>query len=96
VGLLFFNEAPDRFFPYARIEVVDKPDPTGIGITEKIFTGPLDKQLSDSHAYIRNYIIKEYVTKVQDTLYAPNRYVELSLEDIIEIQSKGTSKFAKE
>lgn len=31
-----------------------------------------------------------------DTLYAPNRYIELSLEDIIEIQSRGTNKFAKE
>ena len=34
VGLMFFNERPDDFFPYARIEVVDKPDPTGIGMTE--------------------------------------------------------------
>lgn len=31
-----------------------------------------------------------------DTLYAPNRYVELSLEEIMTIQSKGASKFAKE
>lgn len=42
VGLMFFNEQPDTFFPYARIEVVDKPDPTGLGMTEKVFTGPLD------------------------------------------------------
>lgn len=25
VGLMFFNERPDDFFPYARIEVVDRP-----------------------------------------------------------------------
>ena len=50
---------PDDFFPYARIEVVDKPDPTGIGMTEKIFAGPLDRQLRDALSYIKNYIIKE-------------------------------------
>ena len=53
VGLMFFSERPDDFFPYARIEVVDKPDPTGIGMTERIFTGPLDRQLSDALSYIK-------------------------------------------
>lgn len=67
VGLMFFNEHPERFFSFAQIEVVDKPDPTGIGMTEKIFTGPLDRQLRDALAYIKNYIIKEYVTKVPDS-----------------------------
>lgn len=66
-GLMFFNERPDDFFPYARIEVVDKPDPTGVGMTEKIFTGPLDRQLRDALSYIKNYIIKEKVIKL------PNR-----------------------
>ncbi|MCR5025560.1 MAG: putative DNA binding domain-containing protein [Lachnospiraceae bacterium] len=64
VGLMFFNEHPENYFSYAQIEVVDKPDPTGIGMTEKTFKGPLDKQLRDALAYINNYIIKEYVTKV--------------------------------
>lgn len=64
VGLMFFHERPDYFFPYARIEVVDKPDPTGIGMTEKIFTGPLDRQLRDALSYIKNYIIKEKIIKV--------------------------------
>lgn len=64
VGLMFFNERPDDYFAYARIEVVDKPEPTGHGMTEKVFVGPLDRQLSDALAYIRNYVIKEYVTKV--------------------------------
>ena len=27
-ALMFFNEHPERFFHYAWIEVVDKPDPT--------------------------------------------------------------------
>ena len=67
VGLMFFTEDPEEYFPYSHIEVVDKPEPTGRGMTEKIFTGPLDKQLRDALAYIKNYIIAEYVTKVPDS-----------------------------
>ena len=66
VGLMFFNDKPDDFFPYTRIEVVDKPDPTGIGMTERIFRGPLNRQLRDALSYIRNCVIIEYVTKVPD------------------------------
>lgn len=74
VGLMFFNDAPDKFFPYARIEVVDKPDPTGEGMTEKIFTGPLDRQIKDSLSYIKNYIIKEKINKVSDAAEAIRIY----------------------
>jgi len=74
VGLMFFNEQPEAFFPYARIEVVDKPDPTGIGMTEKVFTGPLDRQLRDALSYIRNYIIKEKVTKISGQAEAVRIY----------------------
>ena len=63
---MFFNDDPEEYFEYSRIEVVDKPDPTGMGMTEKIFRGPLDKQLRDALSYIQNYILKEYVTKVPD------------------------------
>ena len=63
VGLMFFNDRPDIFFRYARIEVVDKPDETGTGMTEKTFFGPLDRQLRDALAYIQNYIVKEKVFK---------------------------------
>jgi len=66
VGLMFFNDDPEEYFEYSRIEVVDKPDPTGMGMTEKIFRGPLDRQLRDALSYIQNYILKEYVTKVPD------------------------------
>ena len=85
VGLMFFSERPDVFFPYSRIEVVDKPDPTGVGMKEKIFTGPLDRQLKDALAYIRNYVIAEYITKVPDQAEAirvfnwPYRAVEEAL-----------------
>ncbi len=74
VGLMFFNDRPDNFFRYARIEVVDKPDPTGIGMTEKTFYGPLDSQLRDALRYIQNYIIKEKVTKLPDRAEAERVY----------------------
>lgn len=64
VGLMFFNDQPRNFFPYAQIEVVDKPDPTGRGMTEKIFTGPLDKQLGEALSYIKNYVLAEKVKKI--------------------------------
>ena len=89
VGLMFFHERPDDFFPYARIEVVDKPDPTGIGMTEKIFAGPLDRQLRDALSYIKNYIIKEKVIKLPDQAEAvrifnlPYAAVEESLSNAI-------------
>jgi len=88
-GLMFFNERPDKFFPYSRIEVVDKPDPTGIGMKERIFTGPLDRQLRDALAYIQNYVIAEYVTKVPDRAEAirvynwPYRAVEEALSNAV-------------
>ncbi|MDD4316824.1 MAG: ATP-binding protein, partial [Clostridia bacterium] len=74
VGLMFFNQRPDDFFPYARIEVVDKPDPTGKGMTEKIFYGPLDRQLEDALSYIKNYILKEKVFKRKDRAEADRFY----------------------
>ena len=74
VGLMFFNERPDSFFRYARIEVVDKPDPTGIGMTEKYFYGPLDKQLSDAVAYLENYLIKSKTYKYRHSAEASRFY----------------------
>ena len=48
IGLLFFSERPDTYVPYARIEIIDNPDPTGIGMTETVVVGPLDRQLRDA------------------------------------------------
>ena len=70
-----------------QIEVVDKPDSTGIGMTEKIFKGPLDRQLRDALSYIRNYIIKEKITKISGQAEAerifnyPYEAVEESLSE---------------
>lgn len=67
VGILMFCEHPERFFRYARIEVVDMPNPTGSGMTEMTFTGPIQRQLRDALAYIENYVIK------RKTFKDPNR-----------------------
>lgn len=63
VGILMFTEQPERYFRYARIEVVDIPDPTGTNMTEKVFTGPIQRQLKDALLYIKNYILKEATIK---------------------------------
>lgn len=63
VGILMFSELPERYFRYARIEVVDIPDPTGTNMVEKVFTGPIQRQLKDALSYIKNYILKEATIK---------------------------------
>ena len=64
VGLLFFNDNPEVFFPYSRIEIVHIPDPTGQGMEERMFSGPIDQQLKDALMFIKNNIIVEKVFKV--------------------------------
>jgi ATP-dependent DNA helicase RecG len=44
IGLLFFNEAPDKFFPGTQIDIVYFPEGVaGNRIEEKIFQGPLEQ-----------------------------------------------------
>ena len=57
VGLMFFSLEPERFFPYAQIDVVEFPDDTGDRIREKTFRGPLHQQLREALLYIKNSII---------------------------------------
>lgn len=63
-GLLMFSADPEKFLPHARIEVVDIPDPTGEGMTERVFKGPINRQLSDALTFIRNYVVAERVFKI--------------------------------
>ena len=65
VGLLFFNDNPESFFPYSRIEVINIPDPAGQGMEERIFSGPIDQQLQDALRYIKNNVIVEKVFKTE-------------------------------
>ena len=65
VALMFFNPEPDKFFPYAQIDVVQFPEgDAGDKIIEQIFKGPLHEQLRSALRYIRNVIITEQVIKV--------------------------------
>lgn len=65
VGLLFFNDEPDKLFPYAQIDVVYFPDDEGGDIIqERIFKGPLDHQLRSALRYIRDSFITERILKI--------------------------------
>ena len=66
IALLMFNENPEKFFRGSRIEVVDIPNPTGEEMVEKIFTGPIQRQLKDALLYIKNYVLKEKIYKFND------------------------------
>ena len=85
VGLLMFSERPEKYFRYARIEVVDIPDPTGTNMTEKVFTGPIQRQLSDALAFIKNYALKEVVIKSADRAEATriSNYPYAAIEEIL-------------
>ena len=74
VGLMFFNDNPENFFPYAQIEMVIHKDDSGRNFTEKIFNGPLNKQLNDALAYIQTNIIIEEVRKHPDKAKADRFY----------------------
>ena len=67
VGLMFFADEPDKFFPYAQIDVVAFPE--GLGgnvIDEQTFKGPLDQQLRDALRYISNTFIRRKIVKHPD------------------------------
>ena len=70
VGLMFFSLEPDRFFPYAQIDVVQFPDDTGSSIIEKTFKGPLHQQLREALLYLKNSVLQERVVKVDEAAEA--------------------------
>ena len=75
VGLMFFSDEPDKFFPYAQIDVVAFPE--GLGgdvIDEHIFKGPLDQQLRDALRYIKNTILQRKIIKHPDRAEADHIY----------------------
>lgn len=85
VGLLMFSERPEKYFRYACIEVVDIPDPTGNNMVEKVFTGPIQRQLKDALAFIKNYAIKEAVLKDKNKAEATRifNYPYAAVEEIL-------------
>lgn len=63
VGLLLFNEHPEHFFPGAKIELVIHKGKVGKDYAEKVFTGPVVKQLRDVLSFFNSNIIQEQVSK---------------------------------
>lgn len=63
VGLLFFNEAPERFFPGTYIDVVQFPQGVGgSSIREQTFRGPVQTQVRDALRHLQNVAVQERVT----------------------------------
>lgn len=75
VGLMFFSFNPERFFPYAQIDVVQFPDDLGGDrIIEKTFKGPLHQQLREALQYIQNSVIQEHVLKLPNVAEAKRHF----------------------
>ena len=67
VGLMFFNEHPEKFFPDTQIDIVWFPDgPGGDQFEEKIFKGPIQRMLREALDFIRRNYLHEIVTKHPD------------------------------
>ncbi len=88
VGLMFFSLEPDRFFPYAQIDVVDLTDDTGTKIHEQIFKGPLHQQLREALLFIKNIIIQEIIIKV-DGIAEARRFFNYPYEAVEEALSNA-------
>ncbi len=85
VGILMFSDNPQKYFQYARIEVVHIPDPTGTDMIEKVFTGTLQNQLRSALQYMKDSVIKEAVIKHSDRAEAERffNYPYEALEEIL-------------
>ena len=86
VGLMFFSLNPQKFFPYAQIDVVQFPD--GLGgdrIIEKTFRGPLHQQLREALQYIQNMVIQERVYKIDNRAEADRifNYPYAAIEEVL-------------
>ena len=86
VGLMFFHEAPERFFPQTQIDVVLFPDgPSGSRLVERIFNGPLSQMLRDALLFLSNSVLEETVVKRPDRAEADRffNYPYAAIEEIL-------------
>jgi ATP-dependent DNA helicase RecG len=86
VGLMFFHEQPERFFPQTQIDIVQFPD--GLGgdrVSERTFKGSLSRQLQDALLYLSNAILEETVIKHPDRAEADRffNYPYTAIEEIL-------------
>lgn len=86
IGLMFFNDTPEKFFTQAQIDVVHFPDgASGDTIIEKTFKGPIDQQVKNSLSYLSNSVLKEFVLKREGRAEAERffNYPYAALEEIL-------------
>lgn len=86
VGILFFNDFPQKFIPLAQIEVVEfKTTPGDDRLNERIFQGPVDQQVRDVLTYLKNVFLVEYIQKHPDRAEADRffNYPYVALEESI-------------
>ena len=86
VGILFFNDLPQKFIPLSQIEVVEfKTTPGDDQLSEKIFQGPIQQQIRDVLTYLKNVFLKEYIRKRPDRAEADRffNYPYVALEESI-------------
>ncbi len=66
VGLLMFNEHPEKFFPSTQISLVEFPEGVaGKEFIEKNFTGTIQQQLKDAMSYLKSQVIKSKTVKIE-------------------------------
>ena len=84
-GLLFFNEKPTRFIEYAYVDVVEMPDPTGEGMRESRFDGPLDIQLEKVMECIKDRAVQVMINKDPESPRSSRicSYPPAAMEEII-------------
>ena len=85
VALLFFNDDPERFFPFARIEVVQfRDDAGGDLIEEQEFRGPIPLSIRSSLNYIKG-VSGMMIEKVKDQAKARHiiPYPIQAIEEVI-------------
>ncbi len=85
IGLMMFNSNPEKFFPYARIEIVEFHDEFGDSFSEKIFKGPIHIQLKEALRYLQSQFIQEEVRKRPNRAEADRfyNYPYIALEEAL-------------
>ncbi len=85
IGLLMFNDQPEKFFPCAQIDIVEFHDEIGDSFSEKIFKGPIHIQLKEALRYLQSILIKEEVRKRPDRAEADRfyNYPYVALEEVL-------------
>lgn len=85
IGLLMFNDQPEKFFPYTQIDIVEFHDEIGDSFSEKIFKGPIHIQLKEALRYLQSILIKEEIRKRPDRAEADRfyNYPYVALEEVL-------------